>query len=80
MAAKKTSLIALMTDTGSNLLQRSINYANPDASNTDLANFSKGIVGLTTNTYVDTRRIDTYSLNEAIDDETSEDDTEGSGE
>lgn len=76
--ATKTSLILQMTDTNDNLLQKSVPYANPEASNSDLAAFSKKIVGLTTNTYVDTQRIDKISLNEVVDDETSED--EGGGE
>ena len=77
--AAKTSLIALMVDPDDNLLKKSIPYANPEASNADLAAFSKKAVGLTTNTYVDTQRVDVISLNEATaDDETSDD--EGGGE
>lgn len=80
--AAKTTLVLQMTDTDNNLLEKSITYANPAASNSVLANFSEAVVGLTTNTYVDTKRIDTISLNEAIADETSEETStdEGGGE
>ena len=77
--ATQTSLILQMTDPDNKLLKKSVTYANPEASNADLAAFSKKVVGLTTNTYVDTQRVDVISLNEATaDDETSDD--EGGGE
>lgn len=42
--------------------KKSITYANPAASNADLVNFNKALVGLTDNTYVSTTRIDTMKL------------------
>lgn len=42
--------------------KKTITYANPAASNSDLVNFNKGLFSLTDNTYVSTTRIDTMKL------------------
>lgn len=76
----KTTLVVHMLDNNNEPLQKSVTYANPAASNSALAGFTKKLVNdLTTNTYVDTERIDRISLNEVLADENS-DDTEGDGE
>ena len=73
----KTTLVLHMLDANNEALQKSVTYANPEASNRDLATFSQGLVSLTSNTYVDTERIDRISLNDVID---GDDDDEGGGE
>jgi|GEM_PF-2909292 len=75
----KTTLVLHMLDTNNEALQKSVPYANPSASNSDLATFSQSLVSLTSNTYVDTERIDRTSLNEALDGD-DDDDDEGGGE
>ena len=77
----KTTLVVHMLDTNNEPLQKSVTYANPAATNSALAGFTKKLVNdLTTNTYVDTERIDRISLNEVLADEENSDDTEGDGE
>ncbi len=70
----KTTLVLHMLDANNDALQKSVAYANPAATNRDLATFSQGLVGLTSNTYIDTERIDRISLNEAIDGDDDDDD------
>lgn len=57
-----TSLALAYLDPDNNAAQKSITYANPAASNADLINFNKALVGLTENTYVNTTRIDKIKL------------------
>lgn len=57
-----TTLALAYLDPDNKAGQKSITYANPAASNTDLVNFNKGLIGLTDNTYVSTTRIDKIKL------------------
>ena len=63
--AKTTTLQLNATDTGGNDIATTISYANPDATDAALSDFAKACNGLTTNTYVDTIRVDKISLNES---------------
>ena len=63
--AKTTTLQVLTTDTNGKAMTKPINYANPNASDSVLSAFAKACNGLTTNTYVDTYRVDRISLNES---------------
>lgn len=81
--ATKTSLVVYMTTANNEPLQKSITFANPQASNAVLANFTQKLVNdLTTNTFVDAERINRINLTEALAEEEEEtsDDTEGGGE
>ena len=57
-----TTLALSYLDPSNKALQKSITYANPEASNSDLVNFNKALIGLTDNTYVSTTRIDRMKL------------------
>ena len=58
-----TTLKMMATDTGGNDVTTTISYANPEATDAVLSDFAQACNGLTTNTYVDTLRIDSTSLN-----------------
>lgn len=70
---KKRSATIQMTDTNDNNINKKISYVNSETTLTALDEGFKSLVGLTTNTYVDSKIVDEFSLNAAIDDETSED-------
>lgn len=73
---KKRSATIQMTDTNDNNINKKISYVNSETTLTTLDEGLKSLVGLTTNTYVDSKIVDEFSLNAAIDDETSEDEGE----
>ena len=73
---KKRSATIQMTDTKDNNIKKKISYVNSETTLTTLDEGLKSLVGLTTNTYVDSKIVDEFSLNAAIDDETSEDEGE----
>lgn len=73
---KKRSATIQMTDTNDNSINKKISYVNSETTLTTLDEGLKSLVGLTTNTYVDSKIVDEFSLNAAIDDETSEDEGE----
>lgn len=73
---KKRSATIQMTDTNDNNINKKISYVNSETTLTALDEGLKSLVGLTTNTYVDSKIVDEFSLNAAIDDETSEDEGE----
>lgn len=73
---KKRSATIQMTDTNDNNINKKISYVNSETTLTALDEGLKNLVGLTTNTYVDSKIVDEFSLNAAIDDETSEDEGE----
>lgn len=73
---KKRSATIQMTDTNDNNISKKISYVNSETTLTTLDEGLKSLVGLTTNTYVDSKIVDEFSLNAAIDDETSEDEGE----
>ena len=62
---KKTTLKVSATAPNQELVTNTISYANPNATDLVLSNFAKACNNLTQNTYVDTERIDSQSLNEA---------------
>lgn len=55
-------LLVEMQDTENKDLQKTITYANPSASDADLYKFTTDMVGLTTNTHVCTKKVDTTVL------------------
>lgn len=73
---KKRSATIQMTDTNDNNINKKISYVNSDTRLVNLDDCLKSLTGLTTNTYVDSKIVDEFSLNAAIDDETSEDEGE----
>lgn len=60
--ATDTTLSVSYLDPNNNASQKSITYANPTASNSDLVNFVKASFNLTNNTYVGTTRIDKQKI------------------
>ena len=75
---KKRSATIQMVSPDEKTINEKITYVNTETTLTTLDSGLKKIVGLTTNTYVDSKITDEFSLNEAIDDEeTSEDEEEG---
>ena len=53
-----TSVILASTDTTGKKLQKTLTNINPSATSTQLKTFAQGLNGLTTNTYIETNRID----------------------
>lgn len=73
---KKRSATIQMTDTNDNNINKKISYVNSETRLVDLDDCLKSLTGLTTNNYIDSKIVDEFSLNAAIDDETSEDEGE----
>ena len=57
-----TIVTAISLDTSNKLKEQNFSSANPAAANSDLVNFAKAAVNLTTNTYVGTKRTDRVRL------------------
>ena len=66
---KKRSATIQMTDTNDNNINKKISYVNSETTLTTLDEGLKSLVELTTNTYVDSKIVDEFSLNAAIDEE-----------
>ena len=49
-------------DVNNQTLKKNIPYANPSASDADLVTFAQKLVGLTTNTLITAKKIDTSTL------------------
>lgn len=65
MEKKRTAKI-IMTDTNNNKIEKKISYINSEVTLTALNEGLQALVGLTTNTYIDSEITEEYSLNEAI--------------
>ena len=66
---KKRSATIQMTETNDNNINKKISYVNSETTLTTLDEGLKSLVELTTNTYVDSKIVDEFSLNAAIDEE-----------
>ena len=60
------TLIIKSNDQLGNAYQKSITFANPEATNQQIDTFCRGLIGLSTNTYEDTIRRDEISVNDAL--------------
>ena len=59
MAQQKTALVLTATELGTGKkLQKTFTDINPNATNAQLVAFTRALNGLTTNTYVETNRVD----------------------
>ena len=65
MAISRT-LIVKSSDTSGNASAKSITHTNPQATNSQIDTFARALVNLTNNTYVDTIKVDSESVNEAL--------------
>lgn len=65
MAEKSTTLQLLVNDTLGNAIQRSISYANPNATNYVLNQFARQLNSLSTNTFNAVWRIDKEDITNA---------------
>ncbi len=63
--AKQTTIKIISNDTNNNEMQKSIGYANPNASDYVLSQFGKKLNGLTTNTLKNVVRVDTEDITNA---------------
>lgn len=64
--ATKTSLIMQSKDGNDNLIERKIPYVNPAVTDANADAFARKLNSLSTNTYVDTIRVDEKSLKAAL--------------
>ena len=64
--AIQRSIIIKSTDAFGNAYEKKFGNINPAATNANLDTFARAIQGLSSNTYVDTMRVDSESINEAI--------------
>ena len=62
----KTTLKVSYRTTGGDVLQKSVTYANPEATDRTLSNFVKALTNLTSNTYVSAERINVYDIEAAL--------------
>ena len=62
----KTTLKVQYRTTGGDVLQKSVTYANPEATDKTLSNFVKALTNLTSNTYISAERINVYDIEAAI--------------
>ena len=51
-----------MQDTDNKDIKQTISYTNPATADTDLLDFTEGLVNLTTNTHIRTKKVDTSVL------------------
>lgn len=65
MAVQRTLIIQSKDEMG-NEYQKSITHANPAATNEQIDQFSRGLVGLSKNTYADTIKRDEESVSQAL--------------
>lgn len=65
MAVSRSLLIKSVDQLG-NTYQKTVTHTNPETTNTQIDTFSRAFVGLSTNTYKDTIKVDTESINEAL--------------
>ena len=72
MAVARSLLIKSVDQLGNNY-QKTITHANPESTNTQIDTFARAFTGLSTNTYVDTVKVETESVNEALDEEAEND-------
>lgn len=63
--AVQTTIQLMARDTNGNDIQKSIAFANPNASNFVLKEFSQKLNSLTTNTYKATYRVDKEDITDA---------------
>lgn len=68
MAISRTLVVKSFDQLG-NGYQKSITNANPEATNQQIDTFCRAYVGLSTNTYEDTIRVDSESVNAALEEE-----------
>lgn len=64
--ATKTSLIIQSKDGNNNLMEKKIPFVNPALTDANADAFSRAFNNLSTNTYVDTIRVDEKSINDAL--------------
>lgn len=60
----ETSLIVNTTDTSNKKIQKTITYANPNATNANLKLFAQKMTGLTTNTFEGANRVNKQDVDE----------------
>lgn len=64
--AKVRSYIIKSTDQLGNAYQKTFTNANPAATDAQIDTFARAVNNLSTNTYVDTIKVETESVNEAL--------------
>ena len=72
MAVARSLLIKSVDQLG-NAYQKTITHVNPESTNQQIDTFAKAFNNLGTNTYVDTVKIETESVNEALVEEAEND-------
>ena len=72
MAVSRSLLIKSVDQLGNNY-QKTVTHVNPEITNTQLDTFARGYNNLSTNTYVDTMKVDVESVNEALAEEAEND-------
>lgn len=65
MAVSRSLLIKSVDNLG-NSYQKTITHVNPESTNQQIDTFSRAFNNLGTNTYVDTVKVETESINEAL--------------
>ena len=60
------SLLVKSVDQLGNNYQKTITHVNPESTNQQIDTFARAFNGLGTNTYVDTVKVETTSINDAL--------------